>query len=178
MTLDSHIKDGLAFDKACLWAIVGSFVVLSLAWAIYPEMHATRGLLQSQNSTLQSWGYEPTPTFQPLKSFLVAALVGILGFLQLHFGSPRIRLIPKILFRLFLCLCAVVLVDAGYLAIATRFWTVWGSAIGSANTMISRTGPISIFCLKFGVAVGLFNVAILVFLGRQGRSSDSGFDSR
>jgi hypothetical protein len=83
---------GLAFDKACLWGIVGSFVPLGLAWAIYPEMHATRGFRLSQSSSSQHRGHELAPTSRPLKLFLVAGL-GILGFLQLHFGSPRIRLI-------------------------------------------------------------------------------------
>ena len=174
MPLNSRPKNALAFDRTCLWAIVGSFVLLSLAWAIYPEMHASRGFHQSHASDYRDWGDEGTPTTsRPLKSFLVAGVVGILGFLQLHFGTPRIRTIPKILLRLFLCLSAGVLAGTSYLAIATRFWTASNSAFGSANKIISHTGPISIFCFKFGVAVGLLNIFLLAFLSRKGKSSDS-----
>jgi hypothetical protein len=88
------------------------------------------------------------------------------------------RVIPKILFRLFLCLSAVVLAGAGYLAIATRFWTASDSEMGSANKIISHTGPISIFCLESGVAVGLLNICLLVFLSRRSKSSNSTLNSR
>jgi len=172
--LNSHSKNALAFERTCLWAIVGSFVLLSLAWALHPQTRASRTSYQSHTASSHVWDeLQITPRSRPRDSFLLAVLVGILGFLQLHLGSPRIRLIPKILFRLFLGLSAVVLAGAGYLALATRFWTASGSAIDSAQRMISHTGPISIFCLKFSVAVGLFNIFLLAFLSRKGKSRNS-----
>jgi hypothetical protein len=174
MAFVSHSKNAHAFDRKCLWAIVGTFLLLSLAWVIYPKIHASHGgFHQSYTSSSRDWGYEATPTSRPLKSFLVAGLVGTLGFLQLRLGGPRIRVIPKILFRLFLLLSAVVLAGASYLAIATRLWTASSPAINSANRIISVTGPISVFCLKLGVAVGVIDIFLLVSLSRMGKSGDS-----
>ena len=171
MAFNPHPKGALTFDRTRLRMIVGWFVLPSLAWAIYPPMHSSHTSHEDHISG-SHWGYEPTPTPRPLKPFLIAGLVGILGFLQLRLGSPRIRMIPKTLFRLFLCLSVVVLAGAGDLAIATRFWTASGPALDRANKMIG-TGPISIFCLKLGVAVGLFNIFLLLFLGRKVKNSNA-----
>ena len=80
--------------------------------------------------------------------------------------TPRIRTIPGILFRLFLGLSAAVLAGAGYLAIATRFWTAPDSEMDEANKIISHRGPIPIFCLMFAVGVGAATA-------RVARTSDS-----
>jgi hypothetical protein len=155
MAFNPHPKGALTFDRTCLRMIVGSFVLLSLAWAIYPSMHASHTSHEDHNLRF-ALGLRADAHTSAAQTV----------FLQLRLGSPRIRMIPKILFRLFLCLSVVVLAGAGDLAIATRFWTASGPALDRANKMIG-TGPISIFCLKLGVAVGLFNIFLLLFLGRK-----------
>ncbi len=165
MPFYSTSKQPSSLDKTCLWTIVCLFVVLGLLWSIYPQAYV-QYRYHSHHTSGVGWGLEETPVLsRTLKCFLLAAAVGFLGFVQLHFRNLFKRDSSRILFRLFLCASAVVLCGALFLAFTTHFWT---SDVGPrANEIIANTGAVSTFCLSFGCGVALLNILVSSLRGRR-----------
>jgi hypothetical protein len=144
-----------SLDKTFLWATVWLFAALGLAYAIYPGVyvynHFNHGVSHSSGNFETNIAFALSPA---TKIFLLAAAVGLLGFVQL-LGKPEGS---TILFRLFLCLSGVVLCGSLFIAFTTRFHTA--DAGLRANQIIAYTGPASIFFLKVGLGVAVLNILL------------------
>jgi hypothetical protein len=103
-------------------------------------------------------------------SFLVAALLAVLGFLQIRLRRRLQRDTSRFLFWVFLLLSVGWAFDYWTFALSTCFWTVEiGKQSGQAHRAYEMSSMLAGYFLKPIVAIGLLNIGLARFRKRGSR---------
>jgi glucan phosphoethanolaminetransferase (alkaline phosphatase superfamily) len=152
-------------EQAALWIVVGLFLALSMSWAVYPRVYDHYHPTPPWPGQLDHW----FPSNAQL-SFLVAALLAVLGFLQIGFRRRLQRDTSRFLFWVFLLLSLGWAVDCWTFSLSIRFWTVnMGMQSNLSHRAYEMSSMLAGYFSRPIVAIGLLNIGLAWFRKRSSR---------
>ncbi len=134
--------------------------MLSISWAVYPRVYDHYHPTPPWPGELGNW----FPSNAQL-SFLVAALLAVLGFVQLGFQRLFKRDTSRFLFWVFLLFGLGLALDNWTFALATRFWTLTTQS-EQAHGAYEVSRKLAPYFLKSTAAVGVLNMGLALLRKR------------
>ena len=158
-------------EQILLWIVIGLFLVLSIAWNVYPRIY---------------YRYHPAPPPWPGQPesfgisnaalcFWFGCFLALLGFLQIRLSCRSHRGSSEVLFWLFLLFGFGAAVGAWIFAVANHFWTLTDKMLLLHQHRAMKIGEtFATYGLRSALGAGLLNLGISAFRRRNSSSvSDS-----
>jgi hypothetical protein len=155
------------FDEIVLWIVVGLFLALAIAWAIYPRIyfHYHPGL--PWPVIPQKW-LAYSDSSPSLVYFFLACMTAAFGLWQTWFSRRFGRDSSKILLWLYLLFSSVFVVGSWTFDLGSHFWTI---PIQNGFYAPDRALEVGRILVKWGVfsslAAAFLNVTYSSFRGRR-----------
>jgi hypothetical protein len=111
------------FQEIVLWIIVGLFLALAIAWAIYPKAYLHYHPGQPWPVIPQRW-VEYSDASPTLVYFFLACMTGAFGLWQTRFSRSFGRDSSNILLGLYLLFSLVFVVGSWTFDLGSHFWTI------------------------------------------------------